>query len=95
MLADCLGLVVYHAGMWFRRARFVLVALVLLAPVPALVAPFVSAQPVDWAYRAYHPGLYRYPVAARGRLVAEEERMARCPRWVQSFELLAVMVREW
>jgi hypothetical protein len=35
--------------------------LCVLVGLPALLAPHVSAAPVRWAYRAYHPFMYRYP----------------------------------
>ena len=46
------------------RAKYLLVALLLLSllvPAPALLAPHVSDDPVRWAYRVYHPFMYRYP----------------------------------
>ena len=61
-LADRL---IYNSAMKAKRAAkgigiLSLVALVLL-PIPALIAPYISDRPISWAYRAYHPFMYRYP----------------------------------
>lgn len=44
-----------------QRAGWILLVALVLLPVPAFVAPYVSDDPVAWAYRVYHPFMYRYP----------------------------------
>ena len=44
-----------------KYLREALLLLSLLVPAPALLAPHVSDDPVRWAYRVFHPFMYRYP----------------------------------
>ncbi len=81
--------------MWFRRAIKTLVVLFLLAPVPALVAPYVTDEPVKWAYSVYHPGFYRYPVRTGAQLSEAKIGMMDQPRWAQSIAILGLMIEHW
>ncbi len=86
---------IYNLRMWLRRAFRAVVILVLATATPAILAPYVSDRPVDWAYRFYHPGLYRYPILTGIRLREASSRMEREPRWVQSVQILGLMVEYW
>jgi hypothetical protein len=44
-----------------RRFVCVLLLAVLIAATPAAIAPLLSDHPLLWAYRFYHPGMYRFP----------------------------------
>jgi hypothetical protein len=44
-----------------RRVVVIVIALVTIVLLPCAVAPAVSEDPVLWAYRVYHPRMYRYP----------------------------------
>jgi hypothetical protein len=59
----------------------------LILPVPALIAPYVSSDPVHWAYRVYHPFFYRYPLYTSHLLTTEGR-----PRSAQSLQILALMI---
>lgn len=77
-----------------KLRRFVLApfVLILLLPVPALLAPQVSDTPVHWAYRIYHPFMYRYP-AIMG--VGMEGKLAKLSPAGQSLEVLRLMIEYW
>ncbi len=81
--------------MWFRLAIKTLVVLLLLAPIPALVAPYVSDDPVKWAYSVYHLGFYRYPVRTGAQLGDAKREMMDQPRWAQSIAILGLMIEHW
>lgn len=51
----------YNQPMRLRRLFWALLVLVVLLPLPAILAPHVSSDPMRWAYRVYHPFMYRYP----------------------------------
>lgn len=78
-----------------KLRRFVLapfVLILLLLPVPALLAPYVSETPVHWAYRAYHPFMYRYPAIMGESL---EIQVAKLPPDGQSLAVLRLMIEYW
>ena len=85
----------YNTRMWFRRTILALPLLVLVASIPALIAPYISKSPVDWAYRAYHPGLYRYPVRTSAELRDAHHRLQARPRWEQSLARVGLMMEHW
>lgn len=35
--------------------------MIIVLAAPVLAAPHVSRDPLRWAWRVYHPGMYRYP----------------------------------
>ena len=94
-LADRL---IYNSAMKAKRAAkgvgiLSLVALVLL-PIPALIAPYISDRPISWAYRAYHPFMYRYPHYFAAVVRHGDQSLA----WIaksrpdQSLEVLKLMI---
>lgn len=72
----------------------IITLLVLLVPIPALVAPFVSEFPIFWAYRVYHPFLYRYPQPFSRSAMAEQIRISGKPLHEQSLGVLRFMI-DW
>lgn len=75
---------------WFVLASFVLI--LLLLPVPALLAPHVSEDPVHWAYRVYHPFMYRYPAIMGASM---ENEVAKLSPDGQSLAVLRLMIKYW
>jgi hypothetical protein len=78
--------------MRFRRAVAVSFASVLLLPLPALIAPLVSGDPVPWAYRIYHPFMYRYPVAFGAHTTLDLQPRSSVGK---SLEVARLMVEYW
>ena len=80
---------------WYRVATTLaklLVLLLMVLPVPALVAPYLSIDPISWAYSVYHPFMYRYPTVFGAQLNLDLQRRAK---FAQSFEVAKVMVEYW
>lgn len=65
--------------------------------MPALLAPYFSPEPLDAAYRIYHPFLYRYPNHTAHILRNPNAMMllAEKPRPTQSLCVLALMIKYW
>ena len=78
--------------MRLKRTAKLLILLLMLFPVPALVAPYVSMDPISWAHRVYHPLMYRYPAVFGAQLNLD---LLRKPKFAQSFEVAKVMVEYW
>jgi len=75
-------------------AKRFLTFLAILA-LPALLAPFVSENPVRWAYRVYHPFMYRYPVRFPG-VAHEAELLSRdMSPLEQSLSVVGIMIENW
>ncbi|MBL8294967.1 MAG: hypothetical protein JNN08_24195 [Bryobacterales bacterium] len=83
--------------MWARRAAIRFLVPVLLLPFPALLAPHVSEDPIAWAYKVYHPFLYRYPnyfasVVMSPTSLSELRKKSPLD---QSLELARLMIQHW
>lgn len=84
-----------------RRTGRTLIALLatvlVLLPLPALLAPHISSSPIEWAYSVYHPGHYRYPVIFPNEILtasfAEELRQQQPTD--QSLSVLALMIEHY
>ena len=88
---------IYNPAMGFKRTLRIVFAFFLLLPVPALIAPFVSDDPLHWAYRVYHPFMYRYPLYTAHVLRSSEtmQLLEDRPLPVQSLEVLSLMIKHW
>jgi len=74
-----------------------LMLLLGVLPQPALIAPHVSADPIAWAYKVYHPFMYRYPhyfsaVVLRPATTLDLEEQSPPGR---SLQVLRLMVKHW
>lgn len=78
--------------MRFRRLVQGALGLLLVLPVPALIAPFVAEHPTLWAYRFYHPGMYRYPLYVATVLKRSDAQLQGQPRLRQSMEVLRMLI---
>ncbi|HUQ92609.1 MAG TPA: hypothetical protein VM120_13100 [Bryobacteraceae bacterium] len=78
--------------MWLRRPAQILFALFLLLPFPALIAPHVSDDPVAWAYRVYHPFMYRYPAVFGAHINLDLQARSKLG---QSLEVARLMIEHW
>ena len=78
-------------------ARMVKVAAVFMAllPAPAIIAPYVSENPVFCAYRMYHPFFYRYPVQFSGVAHDTESHLPGMPPIERSLTVAGLMVQYW
>ena len=76
--------------MTMRRKRILraLLTLCLFVPLPALLAPHVSADPARWAYRVYHPLMYRYPAVLHHEALRNDAGMSWFERSLSSAELV-------
>ena len=88
---------IYNSAMWFRRVIKAVFALLLFLPMPALLAPYLSPDPLDSAYRIYHPFMYRYPNHTAHLLRNPNAVMllAQKLRPAQSLCVLALMIKHW
>ena len=78
---------------WLKRLAIAsLLSMLFLLPVPALIAPHVSDDPVHWAYRAYHPFMYRYPAIFGAHTTLDLRTRSGVD---QSIEVLRLMIRYW
>jgi hypothetical protein len=76
-----------------RRNRLAQILLLLLMlPVPALIAPHVSDDPVAWAYRVYHPFMYRYPAVFGAHTNVDLQARSR---FGQSLKVAQLMTEYW
>ena len=75
-----------------RAAAGVLLLALLLLPAPALSAPHVSDDPVRWAYRVYHPFMYRYPAILGAHTALDPRKESGLE---QSLAVLRLMVEYW
>ena len=84
-------------GMKAKRAASAMLSSLLLLLAPALIAPHVSEDPIAWAYRVYHPFLYRMPnyfasVVLTPNATWELEKLSGVD---QSLEVLGLMIQYW
>ena len=77
-----------------RVAKLLLLLLVLL-PMPALLARWVSKHPVLWAYRIYHPFFYRYPVRFTQVAKDAEFQLLGMPVPDKSIHVARLMLEYW
>ena len=91
-LALCHIRLFYNSALKGKRAAKAILLLLLLLPVPALIAPYVSDDPIHWAYRDYHPFMYRYPVVLGVHAALDLETRSR-EDW--SLELLRLVIKYW
>lgn len=77
-----------------KSKRILVVAALLLAllPAPALIAPYVTDDPIAWAYRVYHPFMYRFPAVLGSHTTLELSTKSRLE---QSLQVLRLMIRYW
>lgn len=75
-----------------RAAAGALLLALLLLPAPALVAPHVAEDPVRWAYRVYHPFMYRYPAILGAHTALDPHTKSGLE---QSLAVLRLMVEYW
>jgi len=64
----------------------------MVLPLPALIAPYASTDPISWAYRVYHPFMYRYPAVFGAHFNLDLQGR---PKLAQSLEVAKVMVVYW
>jgi len=80
------------AAMRLRRILGTLTITLLFLCLPALVAPYIAKDPVAWAYRAYHPFMYRFPATFGAHTSLELQSKTGVD---QSLYLMRLMIRHW
>ncbi len=80
---------------FLAKAIGVAAILVALLLAPALMAPHVPDSPVRWAYRMYHPFMYRYPLRFIGVARDAESSLPGMPPLDQSYFVAHLMIEHW
>jgi len=80
-----------------RRAAINFLVSFLLLPLPALLAPHVSDDPIAWAYKVYHPFMYRYPNYFASVVLSPTSLsdLRKKSPLDQSLELARLMIQHW